>query len=281
MPASLIHSLNRYDPPIGATPEALVHRFEELLLLDGELRQGGYDIHKDENLYYAEVLPNIALYQLLFENQGYLSRDMQLQLQLALDRSMSKTLADLERRGAVGELGPWAEDGARSINALDQWVATLHEQLKKYNGDRESFFLECRLAFQDLVFSKNFPNCLGSFKGDLNDFFPVIVSALISLSKYMPKCMEHTTTQECMKAFSAMSGYETSMEGDASRKDALTFQFAGKDGTVRIVCEPHMKLNDSACPGDSEHYFHRIYFSSTQHPEFKGKILIGHIGKHL
>lgn len=241
MPASLIHSLGRYDPPPGATPEALIGRLEAVLVLDGELRKAGYAMHKDEDLYYAEVLPDIALFQILFEGAAGIGRDMQLLLQLAIDRTVPTTLAELETLGAVGELGPWAEEGARSINALKRWIEMLREQLKTYQGDRDGFLLECRQAFPDFVFSKRFPDCLGTFKGGLNDFVAVIVSALVSLADDMPECMEQPTTQACMKAFSAMSGYETSMEGDADRKDALTFQFVGKDGAIRILCESTLR----------------------------------------
>lgn len=281
MVASLIHSLGRYDPPPGATPEALVGRLEALLALDRELREAGYAIHKEDGLYEANVLPDLALWQVLYENPEGFGRDMQRLLMVAVDTTVTTTLTELEALGAVGELGPWAEDRARSINAVKGWIDVLREQLKTYQGDRNGFLFECRQAFPDFVFSTRFPDCLGTFKGELNDFIAVIVSALLSLARDMPECMEQPTTQACMKAFTAMSGYETSMEGDADRKDSLTFQFAVKDGTIQILCEPHIKLHCSARAGDTEYYFHRIYFSSAEHAEFKGKILIGHIGEHL
>ncbi len=281
MPASLIHSIGRYNPPPGATPEALVGRLDALLVLDRELREAGYAIHKEDGLYEADVLPGLALWQILFESPAGISRDMQRLLMLAVDTTVTTTVTELEALGAVGELGPWAEDTARSINALKRWIEVLREQLKTYQGNGEGFLLECHQAFPDFVFSNGFPDCLGTFKGDLNDFVAVIVSALVSLADDMPECMEQPTTQACMKAFSAKSGYETSMEGNADRKDALTFQFVGKDGTIRILCEPHIKLHCSARAGDSEYYFHRIYFSSAEHAEFEGKMLIGHIGEHL
>jgi hypothetical protein len=206
---------------------------------------------------------------------------MLLLLQLAIDRAVSATLAELEALGTVGELGPWAEQRPPSINTLNQWIAVVREQLKAYRGDHDGFFLECSLAFPDWVFSKRFPDCLDTFNGELNDFIPVIVSALISLADDMPECMKQPTTHECMKAFTARSGFVTSMEGNVDRKDALTFQFAGDDGTVKVLCEPHIKLHCSARAGDTEYYYHRIYFSTAEHAEFKGKTLIGHIGEHL
>ena len=281
MPANLVHSLGRYDPPPGAAPEALVARLEALLVLDRELRAAGYAIHKEDGLYEADILPGLALWQLLYESPLGIGRDVQRLLMLALDTTVTTTLAELEVLGAVGELGPWAEDRAQSVNTLKRWIEVLREQLKTYRGDHDGFLLECRQAFPDFVFSKRFPDCLGTFKGDLNDFVAVVVSALVSLADDMPECMEQPTTQACMKAFTAMSGYETSMEGDADRKDTLTFQFAGKNSTIRILCEPHIKLHCSARAGDTEYYFHRIYFSSAEHADFEGKTLIGHIGEHL
>lgn len=281
MTASLIHSFGRYSPPPGATADELVGRLEVLLVLDRELREAGYAIYKEDGLYEVDVLPGLALCQILYESSAGISRDMQRLLMIAVDTAATTTLTELEALGAVGELGPWAEDAARSIDALKRWIDVLREQLKAYQGDREGFFLKCRQAFPDFIFSKCFPDCLGTFKGDLNDFVTVIVSALVSLADDMPACMEQPTTQACMQAFSAMSGYETSMEGKADRKDALTFQFVGKNGAIRILCEPHIKLHCSDRDGDSEYYFHRIYFSSAEHAEFEGKTLIGHIGEHL
>lgn len=281
MAASLLHSLGRYDPPPDATLEALIGRLDALLALNAELRDAGYSIHKEESLYDAEILPDLALWQILYESSEGIDRDMQRLLQLAVDTAVPTTLAELEGLGAVGELGPWAEDGVRSIDSIDRWIAVLREQLKAYEGDREGFFLECRQAFPDFVFSKDFPDCLRTFNGDLSDFIGEIVSALISLAEDMPECMEQPTTYECMRAFTAKSGYETSMEGDADRKDALTFRFTGKGSTLPILCEPHIKLHRSTRAGDTEYYFHRIYFSSTEHAEFEGRTLIGHIGEHL
>lgn len=281
MPASLIHSLQRYESPSGATPELLLERLEALLELDRELREAGYSIQKEDGLYEADVLPGLALWQILFEDAPGIGRDMQRLLMLAVDTAVTTSLAELDALGAIGELGPWGEDGARSINSFKRWVQALREQLKTFRGDREGFFLECCQAFPDFVFSKCFPDCLGTFKGELNDFVAEVVSALVALAEDMPECMKQPSTYECMKAFSAKSGYETSMEGNAKRKDALTFQFAGKDGTVRILCEPHIKLGRSARAGSTEFYFHRIYFSSANHSDFEGKMLIGHIGEHL
>jgi|GEM_PF-6627755 hypothetical protein len=281
MPASLIHSLGRYDAPPGATIDALIDRLETLLLLDSALRKAGHEIHKEDGLYEAQVLPTLALWQILYENNEGIGRDMQRLLQLAVDTAVPTTMPMLEEIGAVGELGPWVENGGRSIQTIDGWIAVLRKELKEYQGYAIGFLQDCRTAFPDFVFSNDFPACLDTLKGDLSDFIAEIVSALVSLADDMPECMKQPTTHDCMEAFTAMSGYETSMEGNADRKDALTFQFAGQKSTSRILCEPHIKLHRSARAGDTEYYFHRIYFSTAQHDGFEDKTLIGHIGKHL
>ena len=281
MPGNLIHSCSRYAVPPSATHAALIARVEAMLTLDDELRGTGHVINKEDGLYETEVLTGIAVWQILYEDHHGFSRDTQRLFQIAMDTSVPTSVSSLEGVGAVGELGPWVVGGARSVDDCEMWLALLREYLTTYRGDAEGFLSECCQAFPDFVFSKNFPDCFRTIDGDLSDFIEVIVSALISLARDMPECMNQPTAFECMRIFSAMSGFETSMEGNASRKVDLTFNFAGKDGLLKIVCEPHIKLHCSARAGDTEHYFHRIYFSTAEHAEFKGKTLIGHIGKHL
>lgn len=281
MPANTIHSCGRYRASPGATLEALLSRIDLTLELNNDLRNAGNEIRKEEGIYDVEVLPGIAVWQFLYEDGHGLDRDTKRLFQLLMDTSVPALLSELEEVGAVGELGPWHEDLPRAIDGLDAWIALLRKELSAYQGNAEGFMLESFQAFPNFVFSKRFPACLGTFKGDLVDFIPEIVSALISLADHMPECLEQPNTTECMRAFTAMSGYETSMEGDLSRREALTFKFKGKEGDLEILCEPHMKLHRSARSGDTEYYYHRIYFSTAGRPPFEGKTLIGHIGEHL
>lgn len=280
MPASLVHSLDRYRPPHDATIDALISRLETVIELDRELREAGYAIHKEDGIYETVVVPGLEFWQILYEAGHGIDRDMQRLLQLSVDMAIATALQRLEEQGPCGELGPW-ETGARNIDSLENWITLLRDHLRTFKGAPDDFMVECREAFPDFVFSSKFPGCLETFKGNLKDFIAEIVSALISLAEEMPKCMTQPTTHECMKAFTAVSGYETSMEGNAERKDALTFDFTGKDGTVKILCEPHIKLHCSSRAGDTEYYFHRIYFSTAEHDDFPQKTLIGHIGEHL
>jgi hypothetical protein len=281
MPSSPIHSCRRFAAPSCATFEVLIDRLEMVLTLVGELRDAGHDIYKEDGLLDVEVLPGVAVWQFLYVDGHGVDRDMKLALQISIDQAVARTLPTLEEDGPLGEIGPWAEDDAVSIDDFGAWVSLLRRYLIGYHGSVQGFHLECSRAFPDFVFSEQFPKCLGTFKGDLNDFVAEVVLALVSLADDMPVCMEQPSTYDCMRAFTAKSGYETSMEGNADRKVDFTFQFEGKGGSLRILCEPHIKLGRSARAGDTEYYYHRIYFSTAQHPDFEGKTFIGHIGKHL
>lgn len=287
MSGNLIHSCERYTAPPGVTLEVLIDRLEELLTLNSRLRESGYRITKETELISAYVLPDTELFQILYCDIEGVTRDMRLLLLNAIDQSVLASLPDLEKTGTLGELGPWNEDSERSINTFDAWLNLLRERLKSYCGDSDGFFTECRQAFPDFLFSDSFPDCFGTFRGNLNDFIPEVVFALSSLANDMPECMTQPSTEASMKAFSAMSGYETSMEGNATRKEDLTFKFTIEkedvEETFKILCEPHIKLNRAARSGNNSRYFHRIYFSSAEskHDDLKGKTLIGHIGRHL
>lgn len=281
MPAKPIHTCARYNAPSDATLKVLLESLENVLVLESRLRETGNTVHKEDGLYEVEVLPNFPLWKLLYDEHAGVERDKRLLLQLAIDQSVPTTLGSFEEQGGVAELGPWGRGQVRSIDEFGDWIALLRDQLKAWRGRPDIFYAESCLAFPNFVFSNRFPDCLETFKGNFEDFISEIVSALIFLADDMPTCMAQPTTRECMKAFSAISGYETSMEGNAKRKSALTFEFKNEDRTLKILCEPHIKLHRSAQPGDTEYYSHRIYFSSTEHAEFPTKFLIGHIGEHL
>ncbi len=281
MPAKPIHTCARYKGPLGVTLEVLLESLENVLTLQSKLREAGSTIYKEGDLYDVEVLPNFPLWTILYDEYAGVERDKQRLLQLTIDQSVPTALGSLEEQGGVAELGPWGRGQTRSIDKFEDWMALLRNQLKMWRGRPDIFYTESCQAFPEFVFSNSFPDCLKTFDGNFEDFIVEIVSALVFLADDMPGCMEQPTTRDCMKAFSAISGYETSMEGNATRKGALTFQFKYEDRTLKILCEPHIKLHRSAQPGDTEYYFHRIYFSSTEHKEFPTKILIGHIGEHL
>lgn len=83
-----------------------------------------------------------------------------------------------------------------------------------------------------------------------------------------------------LSKFSSSSGFETTLEGNAARKDNFMFCFEDENGSLEnVCCEPHMKIfKDDRDKTSSDR---RIYFHEGKSNIQNGKILIGWIGKHL
>jgi hypothetical protein len=84
-----------------------------------------------------------------------------------------------------------------------------------------------------------------------------------------------------LKRFNSISDLDldASIEGDVNRKKALTFYFINKNKQdVLVYCELHLKL---LYDDNRKVKQNRIYFHEGIDDVEEGKILIGHIGKHL
>jgi hypothetical protein len=146
------------------------------------------------------------------------------------------------------------------------------------------FIEECEIYFPNLFFhERNKKTVTNLLKGcsrslvrhlaALNDMF--IYSAQLKLNR-----------AQTLKHFSVAAKLEeeATLEGDAARKKDLTFYFVNDENTQeKVCCEPHLKLCYSDnYPGDSSYSNdRRIYFHEGKPNIQNGKILIGHIGKHL
>lgn len=278
----LVHTVIRYQASGGETLEQLIPLIEDLVLFDEELRESDAVVRK-EDLLYTDILPDYPLYEFLYNAQrpGYDTRKL---LALTLDKTSTIGNVPREDKSAPGELGPWGGDLDCEINNFSQWNDWMRNCLRNFDGSAEEFHRQCRNVFPTLIFSNEFPNCLKTFDGNLSDFTGEIIKALSALADLMPQCMLIQNPAERLPTFSSNSGFETTMEGNSARKGALTFEFVKRLGEgckkVDVVCEPHMKMSDSSKEGDSKYYQHRLYFSSGNHAEFPGCILVGHIGAH-
>ena len=113
-------------------------------------------------------------------------------------------------------------------------------------------------------------------------FSKAIVKCLTHLNDDFRQYLIPNNIPQSLRAFSTICGYETTNEGDAQRKAALSFAFRNDDNTEEMVyCEPHVKVSTSDFASDNTHYHNRIYFHVGKPNIAGGKILIGHIGKHL
>ena len=142
------------------------------------------------------------------------------------------------------------------------------------------FFIdECKKYYPDLHFHENNYQSIKSLIGNSDK---IVVHYLNELNNNFLKCKLETTNRiDLLKKFNSISNFDldASPEGDVNRKKELTFYFINHHKEdIAIYCELHLKLlyDDSKKVKQN-----RIYFHEGKDDIEKGKILIGHIGKHL
>jgi hypothetical protein len=107
------------------------------------------------------------------------------------------------------------------------------------------------------------------------------------LNDILPKILKkEKQLQVILKILTASANLDeaASLEGNISMKKKLTFSFENDNGNLEnVCCEAHLKLcyNDNYPCDASYSTDRRIYFHSGKDKIQNGKILIGHIGKHL
>ncbi|MDE4907161.1 hypothetical protein L0665_00770 [Methanogenium marinum] len=84
-----------------------------------------------------------------------------------------------------------------------------------------------------------------------------------------------------LREFGLIISEECSLEGNDRNERNFTFLFENGGESRTVCCEPHIKMSKSDHDGDGHYYFNRLYFHQGI-PEFcEGKVLMGHIGRHL
>jgi hypothetical protein len=165
---------------------------------------------------------------------------------------------------------------------LKGWFSFKRHYLKLYPKNEIFFIEECKKYFPNLLFHDR--NKI-TIKEILKDFSETIISHLGFLNDRFRESQDGLRNrQETLTHFSINCNLAThaSLEGNAARKSKFTYDFFSSKGEKRtICCEPHLKLSHNERSGDTEFYFHRIYFHEGVSDFEENKILIGHIGKHL
>ncbi|SJM33311.1 hypothetical protein [Mesorhizobium delmotii] len=278
----VLHDENRYVGGAKISDDELRDRIERLLATDTLIREDDEPIRKTNALYEAEVQPGVMLWQLLFEPENQrLSRDINFQLQLAVDQSTVVAEDEVIQATVVGALGPFASSDHYVVDSESDWRSAVREDLHLAPGASAEFHQRCSKAFPRLHLSASFPKCLDTFDGGLQRYARLIVRCFSELNDEwtLPPGAD---LPEQLRSFSISSGFDTTLEGNGDRKPALSFKFAVDDTRSEIVlCEPHMKI--SGCDDEGDHTFrhHRIYFAPRSHDSFGNHVLVGHAGKHL
>lgn len=276
------HSTDRYLGSEEINKDRFEAVLDKLLELYRTIFESGETVWKEESLYEVEIFPGIALCDLIYGavdlgiSQDYLAafRDM-------VNQSPIIIRQDLTDASVVGTIGLASGSADLDLSNIQNWVSLVRLDLTLSDNSVERFFSDFLIAFPRLKFSKEFPDCLNTFSGGYRAYRGVITRCLTSLNDHWIDVSDGDLST-MLRAFSTQSKCPTTMEGNGKRKQAFTFAFSsGPEHSELAICEPHMKLESSDTVGDTEYYYHRIYFYPRNHNSFADKILVGHAGKHL
>lgn len=157
------------------------------------------------------------------------------------------------------------------------WYMFCMDKLMNGSGDSKSFIDDCIILFDNLsILERNYSTVSYIYP----DFRKSILHHLSGLNLYLKEAQNYSQNRSDMLKRLSMLGCfheEASPEGDVGRKSAFTFEV----DNFKVCCEPHIKLCKSDNPGDSKYHFNRIYFHEGIKDIRNGKIIVGHIGKHL
>jgi hypothetical protein len=164
------------------------------------------------------------------------------------------------------------------------WYAFRRHFLGLYPGTPDFFVDECIKYFPELFFHNRNRQTIDALLRDCPRKVIYHLAALNDKFRAIRATANHLT--HALEILSRECGLDeiASLEGNAKRKDDLTFEFMNNlQKFERVCCEPHLKLcyNDNY-PGDSSYSNdRRIYFHEGKENIQNAKILIGHIGQHL
>jgi len=255
---------------------------EQLIDLYTAIVESGDLVCKDRALYEVEVLPGIALCELIYGvAASNLSRDCLSAFRTMIDQSPIIDYEKLSEASMVGTIGLVPSKAECELDGKEDWVTFVRLDLIRNEKSVNEFYSDFSIAFPRLKFSNRFPACLNTFDGGHSSYSGIITRCLASLNDGWADA-SNGDLPEMLRAFSTLSRCPTSLEGNGARKGALTFSFSlGVESSESVLCEPHMKLERSDVSGDSEYYYHRIYFCPRYVTGFSERILVGYAGKHL
>ena len=269
------------------------------------IKSNGDKIFKNDNIYNIEISKNIFLYDLYDpEFKINLSRDTRKFLIGILDKSTSTEkseteifiIIDNQENSNLCEL--WVVNGAihfnsntvsckteYSISDKRSWLKFHRYFLKAFPCNVNHFVQSCDKVFPNLYVHKRIENEMLKMDGGWENFTSDIVKILSMLNDDFPKYLVNRKNYQRIEAltkFSGETGFEISNQGNAKQKAEMTYSFPKSESEFEnICCEPHFKLSKSNAKSDSIFYHNRIHFHEGKADLMDGKILIGHIGRHI
>jgi len=263
----------------GHSLDSIYRSIESIANLKEKIILYEENFFKDDSIYNIRLYGKKEIWKILYPQdfEEILDADYKKMLALIIDRAKEHSDEHINKYIGLNRMSD-----QNLIYNVDDWMNYHYEDMKTRHEILD-FTLCIRKYFSNLVFQENIESSMRTLMGGLSLFANDIINSLICLEKELANCIDESQNlPEALSKFTSILGIETTLEGSASRKAALTFMFKNdNDENENIYCEPHIKLSHSSSAGDGQYYYNRIYFHQGKNSIKHGNILIGHIGKHL
>lgn len=256
-------------------------------------------VHPD--IYEVRFINNQTISDLLYNDSvsnDHLDRDSRVQLKkIILETEITSYTTEEVKYVLLPESNQDICHGLIGFNAvndinpefqvvydLNGWRHFRRHYLGRYPKNGLFFVTECSKYFPNLFIHPRNNDVVEEILFECSQRLVFHLSALNDIFHYLD--IKGLTRTQVLEQFSVQAKLDetASLEGNASRKPALTFDFVNiKEETEKVCCEPHLKLCYSdKYPGDSSYSTtRRVYFHEGKTDIQEGRILIGHIGNHL
>lgn len=263
----------------GPSLDSIYKSIESIFTLKEKITLYEENFFKDSSIYSTKLYEEKEIWKILYpqNSEDILDNDYKKMLGLIIDRAKEHSEENINKYIGLNRVSD--QD---LIYNVDDWMNYHYDDMKTRHEILD-FTVCIKKYFSNLVFQENIESSIRTLTGGLSLFANDIINSLICLERELSNCIDESQNlPEALLKFTSKLGIETTLEGDASRRSALTFTFKNdNDEDVNIYCEPHIKLSYSSGAGDGKFYYNRIYFYQGKDNIKHGNILIGYIGKHL
>ena len=252
-----------------------------------------------EDVYDAQLPNGINLLEYAYNTDNAVGeeKDLKRSLQMILQRHTTNLTIEqihelinknsIEKCTGIISMVPIDKIAKESqiVYDRDSWYDFRRYHLGLFHGTSEYFIDECKKFYPNLFFHEHNKESVGTI---LNSFAKAIIFHLNGINDILPNLIkEHPDfhQNQLLKLLSKEANFpeDASVQGSIEKKKEMKFYFKlnDSDKEVLILCELHAKLCYDDSGSKKYHKDKRIYFFKGRKDVEQGKILIGHIGKHI
>lgn len=254
-----------------------------------------------EDIYSVQFFDDLKLYEWLFVDEKYEPElnELKILFRKALDRKMTiceeddyVNITDEIEKTQSQDVSEQCficfkemSENVSYIKSIEELIKAFRVYLKK-NCTCTNFIILAKDAFPKLYFRREIENTLQTLSAPLQQYKIEVCRHLAGINDHFKEVYDansHKGLNAVVSIFQAESGIKCTLEGDSrSKNERLNFIFKTIDNKeIKLLCEPHTKLEKTGQAGDGEYRYDRIYFHQGDDRVSKGKILIAYIGEHL